>query len=379
MSERHDAHPGDERVRDEEAMRGHGFPPALLVNDGPERTPRSERRRADAVEGVVDEDHGDADRGDDAPREQSGRSSARTHSMTLEAPTSAPTSPALPAAVAAKLARLEGILAEMGSVIVCYSGGIDSAFVLAVAHRVLGERAVGMTAVSPSLAPYEKEAAEAVARQIGARHVLVETHEIDDEDYQKNGPDRCFHCKSELYTVSSAKSREWEIPHVVNGTNMDDLGDYRPGLEAAKDAGVRSPLIEAEFGKADVRACAEAIGLSIWDKPASACLSSRIPFGTRVTRERLAQIGAFEAELRALGLRQVRVRWHALGDGATSRGAMARIEVAHPELARAFELRAELTARGKKLGFAYVTLDLEGYRTGSHNEVLVGRSLRVVT
>jgi pyridinium-3,5-biscarboxylic acid mononucleotide sulfurtransferase len=283
-----------------------------------------------------------------------------------------------------KLDRLEAILAEMGSVIVCYSGGVDSAFVLAVAHRVLGDKAVGMTAVSPSLAPFEKEAAEAVARQIGAKHVLVESHEIDDEKYQANNPDRCFHCKSELYTVSAAKSREWGIPNVVNGTNKDDLGDYRPGLEAAKNAGVRSPLIEADFTKEDVRRAAVAIGLSIWDKPASACLSSRIPFGTRVTRERLAQIATLEAELKILGLRQVRVRWHGI-DGRSARDddkgsdkALARVEVAPSELEAAFAQRDAIVAAGKRAGFAYVTMDLQGYRMGSHNEVLVGRSLRVV-
>ena len=275
-----------------------------------------------------------------------------------------------------KLSSLAGLFEQMGSVMVCYSGGVDSAFVLAVAHRVLGDRALGMTAVSPSLAPYEKEAAEEVARQIGAKHVLVDSHEIDDESYQANNPDRCFHCKSELYRISSLKSREWGIPHVVNGTNTDDLGDYRPGLEAAKNAGVRSPLIEAGFDKADVRRAAVAIGLSIWDKPASACLSSRIPFGTRVTRERLAQIAALEAELRGLGLRQVRVRWHGLDPQNDQ--ALARIEVARDELTKAFDQKDAIVLAGKRSGFAYVTMDLQGYRVGSHNELLVGRSLRVV-
>jgi uncharacterized protein len=278
-----------------------------------------------------------------------------------------------------QLERLRGLFAEMGSVLVCFSGGVDSAFVLAVAHQVLGDRAVAMTAVSPSLAPEERALAVEVAAQIGARHELVESMEIEDESYLQNHSDRCFHCKSELYRLSALKRPLWGLAHVVNGTNLDDLGDYRPGLEAAKNAAVRSPLIEAGFHKADIRRVASKIGLSVWDKPAAACLSSRIPYGTRVSRERLAQIGALEADLHALGLRQIRVRWHAVSSGVSApESAIARIEVAEPELARAFALRAELTRAGKARGFAYVTLDLEGYRMGSHNEVLPGRRLTVL-
>ena len=277
------------------------------------------------------------------------------------------------------LDRLRALIGEMGSVLVCYSGGIDSAFVLAVAHHVLGENAVGMTAVSPSLAPFEKDAASSVAKQIGARHELVESLEIDDANYLANNTDRCFYCKSELYRLSAEKLVEWGLAVAVNGTNLDDLGDYRPGLEAAKQAAVRSPLVETGFRKDDVRRCAALIGLSIWDKPAAACLSSRIPYGTSVTRERLAQIGGLEAELHALGLRQVRVRWHALGEAkGVVPGAIARVEVSRDELLKAFEVRDGIVAAGKRYGFKYVTLDLEGYRTGSHNEVLSGKSLRVL-
>ena len=251
-----------------------------------------------------------------------------------------------------KLAALRTRLRALGSVLVCYSGGVDSAFVLAVAHQELGARAVGMTAVSPSLAPAEREEAEAVARIIGS--------------------DRCFHCKSELYRIATKMRVEWALDSIVNGTNVDDLGDYRPGLEAAKVAGVVSPLVELGFNKADVRAGASEVGLPIWDKPAAACLSSRIPFGTSVTRERLTQIGGFEAALRNLGFRQVRVRYH---------DELARIELSLEELPRAADpaVRAAMVESGKRHGFRYVTLDLGGYRMGSHNEVLVGKTLRIVS
>jgi pyridinium-3,5-biscarboxylic acid mononucleotide sulfurtransferase len=279
-----------------------------------------------------------------------------------------------------RLAKLQNVFAEMPTVLVCYSGGVDSALVLAVAHQVLGARALGITAVSASLAPAEKTKAIALAQQIGARHELVASHEIARAGYKANGADRCFHCKSELYDISERIQNERGIAFTVNGTNLDDLGDYRPGLEAAKAKGVRSPLIEAGFRKHDVREIAQSLGLPVWDKPAAACLSSRLPYGTEVTEARLLQIGKLEEALHVLGLRQVRVRWHSLGGLPGAKDAiLARVEVAQDELARAFELREQIVNIGKPLGYDFVTLDLQGYRVGSHNEVLRGKTLPVVS
>jgi uncharacterized protein len=274
-------------------------------------------------------------------------------------------------AIETKLERLSANVRELGSALVCYSGGVDSAFVLAIATRELGARAIGMTAVSPSLPPGELDDARQLALEIGADHRVVQSNEMADPRYVANQPDRCFYCKSELYDIAEAKRREWGLAVTLNGTNCDDLGDHRPGLEAAKKASVRSPLVECGFTKADVRAASQTIGLRAWDKPALACLSSRIPYGTSVTSERLAQIGGFEADLRQLGFRQVRVRYH---------DKLARVELDLTELERAVDpaVRGEIVAAGKRNGFQYVTLDLGGYRMGSHNEVLAGKSLRVI-
>lgn len=273
--------------------------------------------------------------------------------------------------VTEKLEKLRNVVRQLGSVVVCYSGGLDSAFVLAVAHAELKERAVGMTAVSPSLPESERQDAARIAKLLGAQHRFVESNEIERDGYVQNGPDRCFHCKTELYDIAEAKRLEWGLDYVANGTNLDDLGDYRPGLEAAKNATVRSPLVEVGMTKAEVREAARRVGMDVWDKPASACLSSRVPYGTSVTRERLAQIGGLEADLKTLGFHQLRVRWH-------DKIARIEIDVAEMEKLLTAGMRERIVAAGKERGFTYVTVDLGGYRQGSHNEVLVGRSLRLV-
>lgn len=260
-----------------------------------------------------------------------------------------------------QLAALRAVFAEMPSVLVCFSGGVDSAFVLKVAYDVLGDRALGMTALSPALPLEEREEAGALARELGVPHVLVDSHEIDDPNYAANPTNRCYYCKSELYTVAVREAERRGIAVIVNGTNLDDLGDYRPGLEAAREAGVRSPLVDAKFTKDDVRRCAQLVDLRVWNKPAAACLASRIPYGTSVTSERLRQIDRAESAVRKLGLRQVRVRYH---------DKLARVEVGDAEMERAFSLRKEISAACKEAGFAFATLDLDGYRLGSHNEVV---------
>jgi pyridinium-3,5-biscarboxylic acid mononucleotide sulfurtransferase len=271
-----------------------------------------------------------------------------------------------------RLDELRSHLRSLGSALVCFSGGIDSALLLAVATEQLPKgRAIGLTAVSPSLAPSERGDAERLAREIGADLRLVESHEIDRPDYAKNEADRCFHCKTELYEIAEQKRREWNIDVILNGANVDDLGDYRPGMDAARRAGVKMPFIDLGFTKKDIRAAAKELGMNLWDKPASACLSSRLPYGTAVTRERLEQIATMEAGLRALGFRQVRVRWHE---------RIARIEVPTTELGRTVDpsIRSQIVELGKASGFNYTTVDLAGYRTGSHNEVLVGNHLKLV-
>jgi pyridinium-3,5-biscarboxylic acid mononucleotide sulfurtransferase len=270
-----------------------------------------------------------------------------------------------------KLRALRERLRTLGSALVCFSGGLDSGLVLAIAREVLGDRTVALTATGPALAPAERDEASAFARQIGVRHVTVDAGEIDNPGYVANGPDRCFHCKSSLYVLAREMLERVGVDWIVNGTNVDDLGDFRPGLDAARKAGVISPLLDCGFSKADIREIARQIGLRLWDKPAAACLASRIPYGTEVTRERLAQVASFEQVLRDFGLRNVRVRHH---------DAIARIEVDVHDIPRiaTSPLRESVVDAGKRCGYAYVTVDLGGYRMGSHNELLPGRRLPTI-
>ncbi len=264
-----------------------------------------------------------------------------------------------------KLVRLQDILTEMDSVLVAYSGGVDSVLLLKVATMTLGERAVGAIGVSASLAEDEYKEALEIAEQIGARVMEVTTEEFNNPHYVSNPTNRCYFCKSELYTKLHPLAEQLGLAWVADGTNVDDLGDYRPGLLAANEQNVRHPLQEAGLTKAEIRELSLKFDLPTWDKPAMPCLSSRLPYGTVITLESLSQVERGERALRRLGFREMRVRHH---------GDIARIEVAASEIERLFALREEIVAEFKRIGYAYVTLDLQGFRRGSLNEKLVKES-----
>ena len=268
-----------------------------------------------------------------------------------------------PAELEAKQSALLAVLSRMERVIVAYSGGTDSAYLAWAAHQALGDRAIAITADSASIPDSHKRDAEEFARQCGFRHEYIETYEFDNPDYVKNDPDRCFHCKDELFTRLEEVGRQRGIDHIVYGVNVDDLGDYRPGQKAARIHEAQAPLVDAGLTKAEIRELSRMAGLSTWDRPASACLSSRIPYGTPVTKETIKTVETGEEAIRALGFRQFRVRFH---------GELVRIEVARDEMERALsmDMAGRLAAIFKPLGFHYVTLDLEGYRQGSLNAAL---------
>lgn len=258
-----------------------------------------------------------------------------------------------------KRTRVEDILRDCGSVLIACSGGVDSVLLAAVAARVLGDRAVAATAVSPSLASGELADARAAATAAGLLHIAVPTYEIDNPAYAANAIDRCFHCKDTAYGTFQQLAAREGLAVILDGTNADDKGDFRPGRRAAREHGVRSPLAEAGMTKQEIRDWARELGLAVWDKPAAACLSSRVPYGSPVTVEKLTRIDRAESALKALGFRQCRVRDH---------GTVARIEIEAALLPMMLETRPAVIAALKNAGFSYIALDLEGFRSGSMNE-----------
>lgn len=266
----------------------------------------------------------------------------------------------------AKIRELRECLADLERVVVCFSGGVDSSYLLAQAVDVLGDDALALTAVSPSLATEEGEDARRLAEQLGARHVLVETFEVDDPRYAANPTNRCYFCKSEVYGKAVEEATRLGIAHVLDGFNVDDRDDLRPGRKAARELGVRSPLDAIGFNKADIREAARRIDLPVWDKPALACLSSRFPYGTQITPERLSQVNRCERVLRGLDFRVYRVRYH---------GDLARIEVGQDETERLLDgdVRDTVLREFRAAGFLYVAVDLQGYRMGSLNEAITTR------
>ncbi len=261
-----------------------------------------------------------------------------------------------------KLENLRQILNQFGSGVLAYSGGVDSTFLLKVAFEELGDKCLAVTASSETYPKAELEAALAVVKSIGAPHLLIETEELANEQFTDNPPERCYYCKSELFGKLLDIAREQNLAYIFDGANADDLNDYRPGMQAGRELGVRSPLQEAGLAKDEIRSISREMGLPTWDKPSFACLSSRFPYGNKITIEKLNQVDQAESFLRELGFRQLRVRHHQ---------NIARLELPREEFGKATgPLLDQIVNRMKELGFTYVTLDLQGFRSGSMNEAL---------
>jgi uncharacterized protein len=263
--------------------------------------------------------------------------------------------------------QLREVVRGYGSALVAFSGGADSALVLKIAADELGTRARALTAVSPTMARRERQFAQDFAAGLGVALDVVDSHELERPGFRQNPTDRCYHCKAELMDLARPRADELGLAEVLLGTNVDDLGDHRPGLRASNERNARHPLVEAGLTKAEVRELSRKLGLATWDKPQLACLSSRFPYGTEITDERLDRLDRFEEGIHALGFRQLRVRFH---------DTIARLELEPGELARAVELRQQLVELGKSCGFTYVALDLEGFRSGAMNETLTKLRLK---
>jgi uncharacterized protein len=264
---------------------------------------------------------------------------------------------------AEKLARLRSVIGGYDSALVCFSGGVDSTFLLRVAHDVLGERCTALTAVSVTMAASERTAAVELGRELGVRHEVIESREMERPGFAANPVDRCYHCKAELLELARPAAERLGLREVLLGPNLDDLGDHRPGLRAADERGARHPLVDAELTKAEIRTLSRELGLATWDKPQLACLSSRFPYGTEITTERLRQVDEFEEGLRQLGFRQLRVRYH---------GEIARLELDVDSMARVLApgVREAIVTLGRRLGFTFVALDLAGFSSGSLNKLI---------